>query len=401
MDTPAAPFLVPFRRPELIGRADDLKRLHETLQKGAAALTPALVGQGGIGKTQLAVLYAHEYRWAYPGGIFWLDAATDAEPLATQLGGFALRMGFAQPQSTADSGEFYRQLALAWTGRVASRSDALLVADNLEQPGLLTRALPGLPGTRLLALGCNTVVTSRQRNLPGCQAITVDFLGPEDARALLLREAARTDGGDASADAIAVLLGGLPLALRLAGALLKQNPALPFARCAQVLRERGAISVLDTAGVPLDNYKEGMKVSLKALFAESWNGLPDDRPELKDILKALSLFPKSQHVRSALLCCLLDCAEDPDGLFDVFGSAVGELSNRNLLEKPDDAHLRLHPLVREYAAEQASDDFAEALIVRAAETLRSPGFLARQSADDFLLLLRELPMVMELADGRD
>ena len=46
---------IPFERPQLVGREADLARVHAALNDGTAAITPAITGQGGIGKTQLAV----------------------------------------------------------------------------------------------------------------------------------------------------------------------------------------------------------------------------------------------------------------------------------------------------------------------------------------------------------
>jgi ATP-dependent Clp protease ATP-binding subunit ClpA len=59
MDSQQQPFFVPFDQPDLIGREHDVERLHQTLQSGrTTAVVPALVCQGGIGKTQIAVLCA-------------------------------------------------------------------------------------------------------------------------------------------------------------------------------------------------------------------------------------------------------------------------------------------------------------------------------------------------------
>jgi hypothetical protein len=90
-----ARFEVGFRRPQLFCRDHLLAPLHEKVRDGTAALSPALTGQGGIGKTQLAALYVHTYRSAYPGGIFWLNLA-DARPaqiLRQIVGSFAPALG--------------------------------------------------------------------------------------------------------------------------------------------------------------------------------------------------------------------------------------------------------------------------------------------------------------------
>jgi len=74
----ATSFFVPFpHNPDFVGRDVELESLHGMLQQrqGPVGIRPTvLVGLGGIGKTQLAVEYAHAHRANYLGGIFWLNA---------------------------------------------------------------------------------------------------------------------------------------------------------------------------------------------------------------------------------------------------------------------------------------------------------------------------------------
>ena len=85
MPVPDAFFTVPYpEHTHFVGREDDLARLHAALQgAGQVGINPAalndptalgnptgVTGQGGIGKTQLAVAYAYRYRAAYPDGVY-------------------------------------------------------------------------------------------------------------------------------------------------------------------------------------------------------------------------------------------------------------------------------------------------------------------------------------------
>ena len=87
-----------------MGREDDLARLHAALQEeGPVGIT----GQGGVGKTQLAVVYAYKYRDDYPDGIYWLNAATEwrvafaklADGLNLPAAGSATSLGIDDRQS--------------------------------------------------------------------------------------------------------------------------------------------------------------------------------------------------------------------------------------------------------------------------------------------------------------
>ena len=134
-----------------------------------------------------------------------------------------------------------RAKANALIGCVRGCADALVVLDNLEDPTLLDRDLPGLVNTRPRGLGCNLLITSRQQ-VPDCQEIRLDFLpSPLDSR-LLLREAncALPTGEDAETlKDLLTLLGGLPLALIMTGRLLAAQPERTFACLLNTLRRRG------------------------------------------------------------------------------------------------------------------------------------------------------------------
>jgi hypothetical protein len=93
------PFFVPHKyNPNFVGRSDDLKTLHAALQDqttndaangggDAVGIIPAgVTGMGGIGKTQLAVRYAYDYRAHYPDGIYWLTVDQKLEDVFARFG---------------------------------------------------------------------------------------------------------------------------------------------------------------------------------------------------------------------------------------------------------------------------------------------------------------------------
>ncbi|MEJ2750071.1 MAG: NB-ARC domain-containing protein, partial [Anaerolineae bacterium] len=87
------PFFVPHKyNPNFVGRTDDLENLHAALQgqianNGGVGIIPAgVTGMGGIGKTQLAVRYAYDYRAHYPDGIYWLTVDQKLEDVFARFG---------------------------------------------------------------------------------------------------------------------------------------------------------------------------------------------------------------------------------------------------------------------------------------------------------------------------
>src|SRR5882724_2636973 len=118
---------VPTRPGHLRGRERELDQLDALLTANqATAITPALTGQGGIGKTQFAALYAHDRGRRFEGGIFWLTLAVPSrEAIIGQLVTFARACGIT-PGETGSEERQDRALAERWLGSYGNQSDVLL-----------------------------------------------------------------------------------------------------------------------------------------------------------------------------------------------------------------------------------------------------------------------------------
>ena len=216
---------VPARNPGFTGREDILAAVREALLTGGNAVVQALHGIGGVGKTQLAVEYAHKFADSYD--LVWWIAAEQGALIAGQFTTLAADLGCAQPGAGPDT------LKRAVLAELRSLDRWLLVFDNAESPEDLAGWLPGASG--------HVLITSR---VPGWAEVAVPVEIDVLARAesvMILQE--RVSGlSAAEADAVAEALGDLPLAVVQAASFMADTgmPAGEYigflsARAAEIL----------------------------------------------------------------------------------------------------------------------------------------------------------------------
>ena len=203
---------VPARNPHFTGRADLLGQLHQRLRSGQHHLVvEALFGLGGVGKTQLAIEYAH--RWATDYRIVWWIDAEQPVLIPDQLISLAVQLDLPTSGNTVDVLE---SVLL----ELAHRSSWLLIFDNAERPDHIARYRPGGTG--------HVMVTSR---FPGWGAmggrLQVDVLTRVETVALLQARIPQMDSN--LTDDLAAELGDLPLAAAQAAAYLEQTGLAPAA----------------------------------------------------------------------------------------------------------------------------------------------------------------------------
>jgi tetratricopeptide (TPR) repeat protein len=221
-EKPATPVLLPYASlgDLFIGRDDDLARLHDSLNRGAGAaiISSALLGLGGMGKTRLAVEYAVRHAGDYTALLFAIAETPDG--LHRNLAALTSVLGLRALDAADDAARL--QGALGWLG---NNPGWLLILDNVDsrEAAAAVGALMGrVQGGRVL-------LTSRLASVSAEFArLDLDLLAPDDAARFLLR---RTEGrrraipaDAAEAAALAADLGCLALALEQAGAFIAAEP---------------------------------------------------------------------------------------------------------------------------------------------------------------------------------
>jgi tetratricopeptide (TPR) repeat protein len=213
---PPRPFIgVPPRIASFTGRAKELDLLDDILmQDKPAAVTQTSVGRavvqgmGGVGKTALAIEYAHRFRGLY-AGVCWCPGETHTG-LLSALAGLAVTLGAA----AAEEADVEKAAKAALRRLAEQRATWLLVYDNVPEPKDMVELLP--------SAGARVLITSRFSDWSEfAKEVALDVLPLAEAITFLQSRTERSDA--AGANALADALGNLPLALDHAAAYCKRT----------------------------------------------------------------------------------------------------------------------------------------------------------------------------------
>ncbi len=326
---PVRPAQLPHDVRGFAGRAAELERLDDaTRVPGDGTDIWVISGTAGVGKTALAVRWAHRVRDAFPDGQLYLDLRgfdPDHEPLtpAVALTQLLQALGTAPKAVPPDV-----DTRAALLRSLLADKRVLLVLDNVRDTGQVMPLLP--PSGTVL-------VTSRQRlgdliARTGARALPLSVLPAEDARHLL--EAvlgSETVAAEAVAAAeLARLCGHLPLALRIAAANLGASGEPEIAELARELAGGDPLAELTVDGAE--------ESAVTTAFGVSYRALPEEH---RLLFRRLALVPGQTFTAAA--------AQALTGTTRA-SRQLKALAAAHLVERYTPGRYRFHDLLRSFAA---------------------------------------------------
>lgn len=330
---------------KFVGRDDILRNLAAALKGdgGPRPLAAAVVGIGGVGKTQVAVEFASRYGRYFGGGVFWLNFADPARvtaEVAALARSSALGLAIDSSRPLEEQAEKVRE---AW------RTDTprLLIFDNCEDSGVLARERPPYGG-------CRVLVTSQRMDWRPSDLKVFQIEPLAEAESVeLLRRLAPSIGADEAA-AIAAELGHLPLALYLAGRYLDryQKGVTPESYLVDLKRPE-LLDHLSLQGhrVNPEDSPTRHDPHVARTFRLSYERLDADDPTdalARDLLTRATRFVHGIPIPHALLEASAGPLAGPDGAPLLLIDALGRLYELGLLEPAPGDTVRLHRLLARY-----------------------------------------------------
>ncbi|MEW9553937.1 BTAD domain-containing putative transcriptional regulator [Nonomuraea sp. NPDC050783] len=317
------------------GRAEQLATLDEALSAaGGHDLRPVVIsGSGGVGKTSLAVHWAHRVKGHFPDGQLYVNlrgfGSDDPMEPAAALEMLLRAAGVPAQQLPAGTDE---RSALLRT--VLADRRVLILLDNARDEAQVRPLLTGA--------GSMTLITSRNQLQglavrDGAHRVTVDVLAPDETRALLtsLLSESRIGADAQSVAELGDLCAHLPLALRIAAANIDADPYLKLTDYLTDLRQGNRLAALEIV--------DDEQAAVRATFDLSYTALPESE---RRMFRLLGLFPGTDFTVAAT-AALAGCT--PVETL----RRLRRLASFHLIDSNGPGRYGFHDLLHLYAAEKA------------------------------------------------
>ena len=340
---------VPGRNATFTGRDEMLEKLRDEIVGGSPAviLPVALHGLGGVGKTQVALEYAHRFKADYDL-IWWLEAE-QADFISTSLAALARQLGLPVGENVPDAAQTARE-ALR---RGEPYSRWLVVFDNAADPDELARYLPDLPAT---GTGHVLVTSRNQAWASRANPLEVDVFSRSESVYHLTRRVPRLSADDASA--IAQTVGDLPLAVESATAWLASSGTPVHQYLGDLARETNRVlSVGRTGEYPV----------LKATWNLAIQRLREREPAAARLLELCAFMDPDSIAEDLIMSDDMVDALRPYNEFVTEKMVIGKLVQQIVLLSlikvdPQDNSLQMHRLVQQAVREELSEQELEATL---------------------------------------
>jgi DNA-binding SARP family transcriptional activator len=330
---------------QFVGRPEELARLTAVLgepgEPNAAMPVTVICGAPGIGKTWLALHWAHQHLDRFPDGQLHVDLhgfgpggrlVTPATALRAFLEALGVEPEAVPPDLGAQIG-LYRSLLAG--------KRVLVVLDNVRATAQVAPLLPGSPT-------CAVLVTSRRRlagltTAHGARSLQLDPLTDTEARELLTRgiDRARVTAEPGAVAELLARCAGLPLAISIVVARAGRYPRFPLAAFAEELRDlNGRLDALATG--------DG-QINLRALLSWSYHALSLSAAAAFGLLGLAPGKDISLSAAASLLALPIAQAR----------LVLRELEDGHLVEQHLPSRYRMHDLIRLYAIDRAGHDHPE------------------------------------------
>lgn len=305
------------------------------------AVVTAIGGAPGVGKTALALHWAHQVRRHFTDGDLYID-----------MRGYGSVPSLAEEQALD---KFLRSLnvppdlipididerAALYRSAVSGRR-LLIVIDNVASARQVRRLLPG-------SEHCFVVITSRGSlsslaAREGVTRVALDVLSPDDAISLLSEIIGdeRVEREHSAAERIAGLCSYLPLALRVVAERASGRPYLPLADLVdELVDEQDRLDALAS--------QEDDLISVRAVFSWSYRALS---AEQQKIFRSIGLHPGSEFSATAIAALVGRSVAATD-------ARLHELARVHLVQEVATRRYRTHDLLRAYSGERALRDDAQ------------------------------------------
>ncbi len=371
--TPVGSFGVPRSSERFTGRGHELWRIHSSLhppQISGALGRPAvqLHGMGGVGKSELAAVYAEQFAAAYPGGVFWLNLAgyrPERPSLETAVSAWCEALGrtlAGHPWLTSDPPRLRLfapdgkampfESVRAAIERLLGQLPSLWIIDNVAtlRPDDFRAAVLSA-WSAPSAFGRTLMTTRDGRPAAGFVAQELETLPAVSALHLMTRFRVPAANEQSAAKALIAEVGAHTLALTLLGYRLQQLGST-YRELLEQLRDKGRLSRIEQIAKRLRDTLGDKAQGIIATFETSITALSEPARRL---LALAGCCEPAQPIPVALLADgyakLLDTVREEIDLGDEIAASLESLTDANLLSKTvgiDDS-LRIHPLLADAA----------------------------------------------------